>query len=202
MQLATLFGDTGIVKRAATGAPSGVVARVTLATIVVAPEPLTRYAAASAVEERFGGPNGVLRTKHSGAYAQVPLLRQAGLIRVVGEVPTQGGEPTELWAATSAGVEEWRSWLASPITMPDAMTVAMTRLKAARPNDYTTMLNIIDRFEALLQLMVHQAVDPRGREGVTDRIALLWNKRQLVAQLQWCQHSRDVIHEEMGGGRP
>jgi hypothetical protein len=79
------------------------------------------------------------------------------------------------------------------------MTAALTRLKAVRPGDYATMLQIIDRYEALLQRMVHQAVDRGQPETITDQLALLWNRRELVAQLQWCQHSRDHIHEAMTG---
>lgn len=180
-------------------APTGVVARVTLATVVVAPEPLTRYAVARTVEERFGGEHGVLRTRLQHAFDQVPKLQRAGLIRVVGTEPSRG---TNVLAATQAGVEDWRSWLAEPIMMPGAMTAALTRLEAVRPGDYATMLQIIDRYEALLQRMVHQAVDPGQPEIITDRLALLWNRRELVAQLQWCQHSRDHIHEAMtGSGR-
>jgi DNA-binding PadR family transcriptional regulator len=187
------------VKRAA---PSGVVATVTLATVVLAPEPLTRYAVARRVEARFGGENGVLRTKLQHAYDQVPGLERAGLIRVVGSVPTRTGkERTSLFAATQAGVEYWRSWLAEPIAMPDAMIGAVTRLKGVRPGDCVTMLGIIDRCEATLQMVVHQAVDPGEPAGVADRIGLLWNRRQLIAQLQWCQHARDIIHDEMGGAQ-
>jgi hypothetical protein len=197
---AVVFLGVGIVKRAA---PSGVVARVTLATVVLAPEPLTRYAVARRVEARFGGDHGILRTRFQGAYDLVPNLKQAGLIRVVGAVPTRPGKKrTDLLAATQAGVEDWRSWLASPITMPDAMTGTLTRLYAVRPSDYATMLQIIDRYEAMLQRIVHQAVDPGEPEGVADRVGLLWNRRELVAQLQWCQHARDVVHEAMGGERP
>lgn len=192
--------DAGIVRRAA---PTGVVARVTLAAVVVASEPLTRYAIARTVEERFGGERGVLRTRLRHAHEQVPALEDAGLIRVVGTVPSRvGGEPTALFAATQAGVEDWRGFVASPITMPDAMTGALTRLKAVRQGDYATMLDIVDRCEELLQRMLHQSVDPGQPEVVADRLALLWNRRELVAQLQWCQHARDHIADEMAGGRP
>jgi hypothetical protein len=181
-------------------APSGVVARVTLATVVLAPEPLTRYAIARTVEARFGGENGILRTRLQGAYDEVPKLREAGLLVEVGTVPTRPGrQPTALLAATRAGVEDWRAWLASPIAMPDAMTGALARLYAVRPGDHATMLSIIDRFEAILQRIVQQAVDPGEPDGVADRIGLLWSRRQLVAQLQWCQHARDIIHEAMPG---
>lgn len=178
-------------------APTGVVARVTLATVVVAPAPLTRYAIARTVEERFGGEHGVLRTRLQHAHELVPKLERAGLIRVVGSEPTRG---TALLAATPAGVEDWRSWLAEPITMPDAMTRVLTRLKGVRPGDYATMLLLIDRYEALLQRMVHQSVDPGQPAIVTDRLALLWNRRELVAQLQWCQHARDHLADAMPGG--
>lgn len=178
----------------------GVVARVTLATVVLAPEPLTRYAVARTVEERFGGENGILRTKLQHAYDQVPALEKAELIRVVGRVPTRSGkERTSLLAATQAGVENWREWLASPITMPDAMTGALARLHAARPGDYRTMIDIIDRYETMLQRIVQQATDPGAPEDIVDRVRLVWNKRELVAQLQWCQHSRDIFHEAMLG---
>jgi DNA-binding PadR family transcriptional regulator len=186
----------GIVSRAA---PSGVVAKVTLATIVVAPEPLTSYAVARTVEERFGGDHGVLRTRLKHVYAELPRLERAGLIREVGTVRARG---TSLLAATQAGVESWRSWLTGPITVPDAMTGALARLKAVRPGDHPTMLKIIDRFEGLLQRMVHQAADPGEPEHIADRMGLLWNKRELVAQLQWCQHARDEVYEAMrDGGR-
>lgn len=181
-------------------APSGVVAKVTLATVVLAREPLTRYAVARTVEARFGGESGILRTRLQGAYDEIPKLQQAGLIFEVGTVPTRpGGKPTALLAATRAGVEEWRGWLASPITMPDAMTGALSRLYAVRPGDYATMLSIIDRLEAVLQRTVHDAVEPEQPEAVADRIGLLWNRRQLVAQLQWCQHARDIVQETMTG---
>jgi len=186
-----------VVNRAA---PSGVVARVTLATVVLAREPLTRYAVARTVETRFGGENGILRTRLQHAYDLVPRLKHAGLIRVVGTVPTRPGrEPTDLLAATQAGVEDWRAWLAGPITMPDAMTRALSRLYAVRPADYASMLQIIDRYEATLQAIVQQAIDSGDPGDVADRIGLLWNRRELVAQLQWCQHARDVIYEEMSG---
>jgi hypothetical protein len=181
-------------------APSGVVARVTLATVVLAREPLTRYAIARAVEARFGSESGPLRTKHQGAYDQVPGLERAGLIHKVGMVPARpSGKPTGLWAATRAGVETWRGWLTSPIAMPDAMTEALSRLYAVRPGDYATMVSIIDRLESVLQRTVHDAVEPDEPEAVADRIGLLWNRRQLVAQLQWCQHARDIIQEAMTG---
>lgn len=181
-------------------APSGVVARVTLATIVVAPEPLTRYAVGRTVETRFGAASGVLRTRLQHAYDLVPKLLDAELIRVVGTVPTRPGkEPTHLYAATQAGVADWREWLAGPITMPDAMTRALSRLYAVRRGDYATMLAIVDRYEATLQAVVQQAIDPGSPADVADRIGLLWNRRELVAQLQWCQHARDVIYEEMSG---
>jgi len=180
-------------------APRGVVARVTLATVILAPEPLTRYAVAQAVEARFGGEHGVLRTRLQHAFDQVPKLERAGLVRVVGTAPTGR---TSLLAATQAGVADWRDWLAAPITMPDAMTAALARLKAVRFGDYVTMLQIIDRYEALLQRMVQQAIDPGRPEDIADRIALLWNRRDLVAQLQWCQHSRDHLYEAMRSGGP
>jgi hypothetical protein len=189
-----------VVNRAA---PSGVVARVTLATIVLAPEPLTRYAVGRAVETRFGATSGLLRTRFQHAYDLVPKLMDAELIRAVGTVPTRPGrEPTDLLAATPAGVADWRAWLAGPIKMPDAMTGALSRLYAVRRGDYTTMLAIIDRFEATLQAFVQYAVDPEPPADVADRIGLLWNRRELVAQLQWCQHARDEIHEEMWGTQP
>lgn len=181
-------------------APSGVVARVTLATIVLAPEPLTRYAVARTVEARFGGESGILRTRRQHAYDLVPRLKDAGLIRVVGTVLTRPGRDlTDLLAATQAGVEDWRSWLAGPITMPDAMTRALSRLYAVRRGDYATMLAIIDRYEATVQAIVQHAIDPGEPADVADRIGLLWNRRELVAQLQWCQHARDVIYEQMSG---
>jgi DNA-binding PadR family transcriptional regulator len=184
-------------------APSGVVASVTLATVVLAPEPLTRYAVARTVEARFGGEHGMLRTRLQHAYDLVPRLKDAGLIRIVGTVPTRPGrEPTDLLAATQAGVEAWRAWLAEPITMPDAMTRALSRLYAVRPGDYATMLSIIDRYEATLQAIVQQAIEPSAPADVADRIGLLWSRRELVAQLQWCQHARDVIYEEMAGRDP
>jgi hypothetical protein len=184
-------------------APSGVVARVTLATIVLAPEPLTRYAVARTVETRFGAASGILRTRLQHAYDLVPKLKDAELIRVVGTVPTRPGkDPTDLLAATQAGVEDWRAWLAGPITMPDAMTRALSRLYAVRKGDYATMLAIIDRYEATLQAVVQQAVDPGLPADVADRIGLLWTRRELVAQLQWCQHARDVLYEEMSGSAP
>jgi hypothetical protein len=181
-------------------APSGVVARVTLATVVLAPEPLTRYAIARTVEARFGSESGPLRTKSQGAYDQVPGLQQAGLIHTVGTVRARpSGKPTALWAATKTGVEAWRGWLTSPIAMPDAMTEALSRLYAVRAGDYATMVSIIDRLEAVLQRTVHDAVEPETPEAVADRIGLLWNRRQLVAQLQWCQHARDILQEAMTG---
>jgi hypothetical protein len=182
---------------------NGVVARVTLATVVLAPVPLTRYAVARAVEERFGGDDGILRTKLQHAYDQVPALERTGLVRAVGMVPTRGGkEPTRLLAATQAGVEDWRAWLAGPIAMPDAMTGALARLRAARPGDYGTMMGIIDRYERMLQTFVLRADDPSDQESVVDRIRLVWNRREMVAQLQWCQHSRDIIHDAMTGKQP
>jgi len=184
-------------------APSGVVARVTLATIVVASEPLTRYAVGRTVEERFGAASGILRTRLQHAYDLVPKLFDADLIRVVGTVPTRPGkEPTHLYAATQAGVADWREWLAGPITMPDAMTRALSRLYAVRRGDHATMLAIVDRYEATLQAVVQQATDPGDPTDVADRVGLLWNRRELVAQLQWCQHARDVIYEEMSGRNP
>ncbi len=181
-------------------APSGVVARVTLATVVVAPEPLTRYAIARTVEERFGGEHGILRTRLQHAFDLVPKLKQAGLVREVGTVLTRPGRgPTALLAATPAGVEDWRAWLSGPITMPDAMTRALSRLYAVRPGDYATMLAIVDRYEGALQRTLQQAADPGEAAGVADRIGQLWHRRQLVAQLQWCQHARDIVHEAMTG---
>ena len=171
-----------------------------MATIVLSPEPLTRYAVGRAVEARFGGESGILRTRYQHAYDLVPKLMDAGLVRVVGTVPTRPAkELTHLLAATPTGVQDWRSWLAGPITMPDAMTRALSRLYAVRRGDYATMLAIIDRYEATLQAVVQQAVDPGSPADVADRIGLLWNRRELVAQLQWCQHARDVIYEEMSG---
>ena len=173
---------------------------MTLATIVLAPEPLTRYGVARAVEARFGGESGILRTRRQHAYDLVPKLMEAELIRTVGTVPTRPGkEPTDLLAATSAGVADWREWLAGPITMPDAMTRALSRLYAVRRGDYATMLAIVDRYEATLQAVVQHAVDFGSPADVADRIGLLWNRRELVAQLQWCQHARDEIYEEMSG---
>ena len=176
---------------------------MTLATIVLAPEPLTRYAVARAVEARFGAASGILRTRMQHAYDLVPKLKDAELIRVVGAVPTRPGrEPTDLLAATQTGVEDWRAWLAGPITMPDAMTRALSRLYAVRKRDYATMVAIIDRYEATLQAVVQQAIDPGDPADIADRIGLLWNRRELVAQLQWCQHARDVIYEEMSERDP
>ncbi|MBS1870641.1 MAG: hypothetical protein JSS99_13375 [Actinobacteria bacterium] len=164
---------------------------------------MTRYAVARRVEARFGGEHGILRTRLQHAYDVVPRLKDAGLIRVVGTVPTRPGkEPTDLLAATSSGVADWRAWLAEPITMPDAMTRALSRLYAARPGDVPTMLQIIDRYEATLQAAVQHAIDPGESADVADRIALLWNRRELVAQLQWCQHARDIVYEEMTGRDP
>jgi len=174
-----------------------------LATIVVASEPLTRYAVARTVEARFGAASGLLRTRLQHAYDLVPKLKDAELIRVVGTVPTRPGkEPTRLYAATQAGVADWREWLAGPIVMPDAMTRALLRLYAVRKGDYATMLAIIDRYEATLQALVQQATDPGDAADVADRIGLLWNRRELVAQLQWCQHARDVIYEAMADREP
>lgn len=171
---------------------------MTLATIVVSPESLTRYGVGRRVEARFGATSGILRTRFQHAYDLVPKLLEAELIRVVGTVPTRPGkEPTHLYAATPAGVADWREWLAGPITMPDAMTRALLRLYAVRKGDYATMLAIIDRYEATLQAIVQQATDPGDAADVADRIGLLWNRRELVAQLQWCQHARDVIYEAM-----
>ncbi len=176
---------------------------MTLATIVLAPEPLTRYAVARTVEARFGGEGGILRTRLQHAYDLVPRLKDAGLVRVVGTVLTRPGRDlTDLLAATPSGVEDWRSWLAGPITMPDAMTRALSRLYAVRKGDYATMLAIIDRYEATVQAIVQHAIDPDEPADVADRIGLLWNRRELVAQLQWCQHARDVIYEEMSRGDP
>lgn len=176
---------------------------MTLATIVVAPEPLTRYAVGRRVEARFGAASGLLRTRSQHAYDLVPKLLEAELIRVVGTVPTRpGNEPTYLYAATQAGVADWREWLSGPITMPDAMTRALSRLYAVRRGDYATMLAIIDRYEATLQAVVQQATDPGDAADVADRIGLLWNRRELVAQLQWCQHARDVIYEAMAEREP
>ncbi len=171
---------------------------MTLATVVLAPEPLTRYAVARAVETRFGGERGILRTRRQHAYDLLPRLKTAGLIRVVGTVPTRSsGDLTDLLAATQAGVADWRAWLAGPITMPDAMIRALSRLYAVRKGDYATMLAIIDRYEATVRAIVQHAIDPGEPADVADRIGLLWNRRQLVAQLQWCQHARDEIYDEM-----
>jgi DNA-binding PadR family transcriptional regulator len=188
-------------RRGANG--NGLVARVTLATVVLAPEPLTRYAVARTVEERFGGERGILRTKLQHAYDQVPALERAGLIRVVGMTRTRGGkEPARLFAATQAGVEDWRSWLTSPIAMPDAMTGTLARLRAVRPGDYATMLRIVDGYEAMLQRLIARADDPGDAGDVVDRIRIAWNGRALVAQLQWCQYARDIIHAAATEARP
>ncbi|MGB2711725.1 MAG: hypothetical protein WBC33_09425 [Conexibacter sp.] len=145
----------------------------------------------------------MLRTKLQHAYDQVPGLERAGLIRVVGTAPTRAGkERTSLLAATQAGVQDWRAWLASPITMPDAMTGTLSRLYAVRAGDYATMIGIVDRYEALLQRMVQDAVDPGRPEDVVDRVRLHSNNRLLVAQLQWCQHARDEFLDAAGGERP
>lgn len=181
---------------------SGVVSRVTLATVVLAPEPLTRYAIARRVEDRFGGEHGILRTKLQHAYAQVPALEDAGLIRVVGRTPTlTGKEPTKVFAATQAGVADWRGWLAEPVTMPDAMRRALAQLYSVRREDFATMIGIIDRFEALLQQSVHQTAVSDAPAELVDRMGPMWNRRLLVAQLQWCQHARDAVHEAMAEGR-
>lgn len=178
----------------------GVVARVTLATVVLAPEPLTRYAVAKVVEDRFGGDDGILRTKRQHAYDLVPALEASGLIRVVGTAPTRTSrEPTNLFGATQAGVQDWRTWLSSPITVPEAMTGALARLYAVRQGDFATMLGIIDRYEATLQLLVQRAEDPVAPGHVVERMRSLWSRRELVAQLQWCQHSRDIVADAMAG---
>jgi len=178
----------------------GIVARVTLATIVRAPEPLTRYAAGRAVEARFGGETGVLRTRFQHAYDLVPRLERDGLIRAVGNVRANTDTGwTAILAATSEGVKDWRAFLAAPITMPDATARALSRLYAVRSGDYATMLDIIDRYEATLQRSVLDATGRFVPEDVVDRIGLLWNRRELTAQLQWCQHARDEIEETMDG---
>jgi hypothetical protein len=157
---------------------------------------MTRYQIGRAVESRFGG-TGILRPTLQNVHSLVPKLRDAGLIRDVGMVRTLAGERTPLLAATPAGVEDWRVFLAGPITMPDGMRRALSRLYAVRPGDYPTMLSIVDRFEATLQRAIHYGVDPAEPEGFVDRLGLLWNRRDLVAQLQWCQHARDEILEAM-----
>ena len=167
---------------------------MTLATVVLASEPLTRYAVAREVERRFGGEDGILRTKLQHAYDLVPDLQAAGLIRVVGTTTTRSRRgPTRLLAATQAGVQDWRAWLSSPVAMPDAMTGTLARLHAVRPGDFLTMLGIIDSYEATLQAMVQRADDPVASDDILDRIRLVWNRRELVAQLQWCQQARDII---------
>jgi len=163
----------------------------------VSPEPLTRYAIARIVEERFGGESGILRTKLQHAYEEVPALAKAGLIRAVASVPTHSGGTTSVWGATQGGVIDWRTWLTEPITMPEAMTGVLARLRACRPGDYPMMLGIVDRYEAMLQQIPQRAVDPRGPLDVHQRVLMAWSKRDLVAQLQWCQHSREIFLEEM-----
>ncbi|MBB4664265.1 DNA-binding PadR family transcriptional regulator [Conexibacter arvalis] len=170
---------------------------------MLAPEPLTRYAVAKAVEQRYGGDDGILRTKRQHAYDLVPALEANGLIRVVGTAPTRTSrEPTSLFGATQAGVHDWRAWLSSPIAMPDAMTGALARLYAVRQGDFATMLGIIDRYEAMLRLMVQRAEDPVAPDHIVERIRSVWSRRELVAQLQWCQHSREIVTDAMAGTSP
>lgn len=174
-------------------APSGVVARVTLATIVLAPAPLTRYAVGRTVETRFGAASGILRTRLQHAYDLVPKLLDRELIRVVGTVPTRPGkEPTQLFAATQAGVADWREWLAGPITMPDAMTRALSRLYAVRRGDYATMLAIIDLCEGQLHRVLERPV-PSDDVPLTARLAHSARRNRAVADLRWCHDARDEL---------
>lgn len=176
------------------GLRDSLVRHAVLAGVVLSPEPLTRWGVGQAVGVRF---EDVLPSwDPSHAYGHVRTLVRADLV-----VPF-GDKRQPRLRASSAGVGTWRGWLASPIDPRSALRDALARLRACREHDYATMLAIIDRYEATLQAVVQQASDPGDPADVADRIGLLWNRRELVAQLQWCQHARDVIYEEMPGREP
>ncbi|HZV75789.1 MAG TPA: PadR family transcriptional regulator [Conexibacter sp.] len=92
------------------------------------------------------------RTTIQNVYTNLRRLRRAGFIEPV-DVDIEEGAPApresrgSSFRATADGARGFRGWLASSIPSDSPRRELFVRLRALRPDDYASMLRLLDRYE-------------------------------------------------------
>lgn len=171
------------------GHNDSLVRHAVLAGIVLSPEPPTRNALGAAMGTRFEDVFASWDRSH--VYGHVHTLAQARLI-----VPVSSRRPWRYLPST-AGVDEWREWLTSPIDPRIPLRDALARLRSCRDHHYDTMVAIVELCERQLHLTLERDDPPTA--SLTAQLARSARRNRALADLRWCQDTRDEIAARSAG---
>jgi len=147
---------------------------------------------------------GLYRLTVQHVYGNLRRLRSEGFIEPMdvdldGRPLPQLGGPKATYRATANGARGFRDWLAGPILPDAARRELFTRLRALRPDDYRSMLRLLDRYEeAVLGMMGYVAVGTPAT--IVDELAREEKEASIEGQLRWSDGAREkllarIVHE-------
>ncbi|MBS1868898.1 MAG: PadR family transcriptional regulator [Actinobacteria bacterium] len=135
------------------------------------------------------------RTTVQNVYTNLRRLREAGFIEPIDledEPPSHGQIRKASFRATAEGARSFRGWLASPMPAETARRELFTRLRALRPDDYGSMLRLLDRFEeaVLGSIGFISAAEPLT---VVDNLAREDHEAAIEGALRWSAAAREQL---------
>jgi DNA-binding PadR family transcriptional regulator len=137
------------------------------------------------------------RTTVQNVYTNLKRLKAAGFIEPI-DLDIDDSQPSQrqirkaTFRATGAGARNFRGWLSSPIPSDTAHRELFARLRALRPDDYRSMLRLLDRYEAavLASIGFISAAEPLT---IVDDLAREDHEASIESALRWSAGAREKL---------
>lgn len=144
------------------------------------------------------------RTTVQNVYTNLRRLEAAGFIEPIDPDDHQPSRQVrkETFRATGDGARNFRGWLRSPIPSETAHRELFVRLRALRPDDYRSMLRLLDQYETAVlgSIGFICAAEP---PTVVDDLAREDLEASIESALRWSAGAReklvDLIAREQSG---
>jgi DNA-binding PadR family transcriptional regulator len=140
---------------------------------------------------------GLYRLTVQHVYGNLRRLRTEGLIEPM-DVDLEGRPlsrrhgPKTTYRATADGARGFRDWLAGPIAPDVARRELFPRLRALRPDDYRSMLRLLDRYEEAVLGSIGY-VSARTPLTIVDELAREDHEASIEGQLRWSDGAREKL---------
>jgi len=141
--------------------------------------------------------HGLYRLQVQHVYKNLGRLRSEGFVEPM-EVDFEGRPlsplhgPKETYRATADGARGFRGWITGAIPPESARRELFTRLRALRPDDYRSMLQLLDRYEeAVLRSIGY--VSTGAPSTVVDELARGEHEASIEGQLRWSDAARETL---------